>query len=322
MKANITGVDAVIYGVTDMTEAVRFLDDWGLKRVGRARSVARYACLDGSEIIAMPAVARALPAPVEPGSTVREVVWGVKSRRDLETLADGLARDRTVREDADGTIHAADDMGLGIGFRITRRKPVRVKPAAANSPGYISRRDQRATFYPRATPIEVSHVVFGVPDVKPVEDFYRRRLGFLVSDRYAGRAVFLRCAPAGNHHHLFLLSAADHQVHFNHTAFKVRDVHEVIGGGQFLSKRGWETQVGPGRHFPSSACFWYFRSPLGGAAEYAADEDQVTAKWKPGNLVMSPEIFSEWQFARGPGLAAAPIAMSRDAARPARATVE
>lgn len=319
MKANITGVDAVVYGVTDMAEAVRFLDDWGLKRTGRAKAAATYACMDGSEIIAMPADAASLPAPIEPGSTVREVVWGVKSKRDLEALGDGLAKDRPVREDADGTIHAVDDMGLGIAFRVTRRKAVRVKPAPVNAPGHVTRRDQRATFYKRATPIEVSHVVFGVPDVKPLEAFYRKRLGFIVSDRYAGRAVFLRAAPVGNHHHLFLLSSADHQVHFNHTAFKVRDVHEVIGGGQFLSKRGWPTQVGPGRHFPSSACFWYFKCPLGGAAEYAADEDQVTEKWKPGNLEMSPEIFSEWQFARGPGLAAAPIAASRDVTKEAKA---
>ena len=88
----------------------------------------------------------------------------------------------------------------------------------------------------------------------------------------------------------------DGQRHFNHIAFKVRNVHEVIGGGQFIAQRGWETQAGPGRHYVSSACFWYFKSPLGGAAEYAADEDVVTAKWKARTHQLTPEIFSEWTF--------------------------
>jgi hypothetical protein len=123
-----------------------------------------------------------------------------------------------------------------------------------------------------------------------------KRLGFRVSDRYAGRAVFLRGAPAGNHHHLFLLNAPDGQRHFNHIAFKVRNVHEVIGGGQYIVKRGWETQAGPGRHYVSSACFWYFKSPVGGAFEYAADEDVVSAKWKARTHEFTPEIFSEWTF--------------------------
>jgi catechol 2,3-dioxygenase-like lactoylglutathione lyase family enzyme len=205
--------------------------------------------------------------------------------------------------------------GMAIAFRVTKRVKLKGKPLGFNTPGAPGRIDKPTTYYERATPQEISHVVIGVPDMKAVESFYVKRLGFRVSDRYAGRAVFLRAAPSGNHHHLFLLNAMDGQRHFNHIAFKVRDVHEVIGGGQFIARRGWETQAGPGRHYISSACFWYFKSPLGGAAEYAADEDIVTAKWRPRTHRLTPEIFSEWTFnvPADRKLSGAPISTSRQA---------
>ncbi|HET7766386.1 MAG TPA: VOC family protein [Burkholderiales bacterium] len=315
VPASITGIDAAVFGVVDLRVAGRFLDDWGLGRLRSGRSGADFACADRSEVSVRPLDSPRLPPAVEAGPTLREIVWGVGGRRALDAIGRNLARDRTVSEDPDGTVHSTDDTGLAIGFRVTRRRPLKARPAAFNAPGCAVRVNRGAPYYERALPQEISHVVLGVPDIRAVERFYCKRLGFRVSDRYVGRAVFLRASPAGNHHHLFVLNSADRKVHFNHIAFKVRDIHEVIGGGQALAARGWETHAGPGRHYPSSACFWYFKSPLGGAAEYAADEDMVTARWRPRRFVMSPEKFSEWRFnapAAG-GLAGAAIANSRSA---------
>jgi catechol 2,3-dioxygenase-like lactoylglutathione lyase family enzyme len=310
----ITGIDAAVFGVVDLRAAKRFLDDWGLRRERSGRFGADYRCVDRSEVSVRPANSPQLPRAIEPGSTLRELIWGVVSRRSLDAIAENLARDRSASFDPDGTLHCVDDAGLAIGFRLTRRKALKARPSAFNTPGCAARVDRHAPYYDRATPQEISHIVLGVPDIRAVERFYCARLGFRVSDRYIGRAVFLRAAPAGNHHHLFVLNSADRRIHFNHIAFKVRDIHEVIGGGQALAARGWKTHAGPGRHYPSSACFWYFKSPLGGAAEYAADEDMVTAKWRARRFVMSPENFSEWRFnspAGAGGLAGAAIAGSR-----------
>jgi catechol 2,3-dioxygenase-like lactoylglutathione lyase family enzyme len=307
----ITGVDAVTFGVEAMMAAARFLDDWGVKRA----SAGVYRCADRSEVRIKPVDAPELPPAIEAGSTLREILWGIDSKRALDAVRRELARDREVRVDRDGTLRARDDAGMAIAFRVTKRVKLKGKPLGFNTPGAPGRIDKPTTYYERATPQEISHVVIGVPDMKAVESFYVKRLGFRVSDRYAGRAVFLRAAPSGNHHHLFLLNAMDGQRHFNHIAFKVRDVHEVIGGGQFIARRGWETQAGPGRHYISSACFWYFKSPLGGAAEYAADEDIVTAKWRPRTHRLTPEIFSEWTFnvPADRKLSGAPISTSRQA---------
>ena len=288
----VTGIDAITFGVADMAEATRFLDDWGVKRA----STGVYRCANRSEVRIQSLDSPKLPRAVETGSTLREILWGVDSKRALDAVRHELAKDRDVTVDKDGTLHSVDDAGLGIAFRITQRVKLKATPLGFNTPGAPGRIDKPTTYYVRALPQEISHVVFAVPDLKVAETFYIKRLGFRVSDRYAGRAVFLRGSPAGNHHHIFLINSQDGRSHFNHMAFKVRDIHEVIGGGQFIVGKGWETQAGPGRHYVSSACFWYFKSPLGGAFEYAADEDVVTAKWRPRTHQFKPEIFSEWTF--------------------------
>ena len=51
----LTGIDAVVFGVADMTEAKRFLDDWGVSRVSAAADKLVYRTRDGAEVIVGPA---------------------------------------------------------------------------------------------------------------------------------------------------------------------------------------------------------------------------------------------------------------------------
>ena len=106
----------------------------------------------------------------------------------------------------------------------------------------------------------------------------------------------MRCSAQGNHHHLFLMNGRAPGTRFNHLAFKVRDIHEVISGGQAFDAKGWNTFAGPGRHIVSSANFWYFLTPFGGSWEYAADEDMVTEAWQSEDFAAEAHIFSEWTF--------------------------
>jgi catechol 2,3-dioxygenase-like lactoylglutathione lyase family enzyme len=303
----ITGIDALTFGVTDLATADRFADDWGLQRVEGDG----WRAVDGGEVHLLPFDDPSLPTAIEPGSTLRRLVWSVRDQHGCDDIATELHSDRDVTVDGDGTVWSSDDLGLCVGFRVSRRTPTAHEPYRSNGAGYAERVGVRAPFYERARPNEFSHVVVGAPDLTVIERFYVGRLGFTVTDRYRGRAVFLRAMPTGNHHHLFVLNSADSAAHFNHVCFKVRDVHEVIGGGQHIVAKGWESQAGPGRHYVSSGCFWYFRSPWGGAAEYAADEDVVPADWVPTEYDMSPEIFTEWRFNLPEGTATSmPIAAS------------
>ncbi len=66
-----------------------------------------------------------------------------------------------------------------------------------------------------------------------------------------------------------------------------------------MSAKGWSTELGPGRHPISSAYFWYFQSPFGGALEYYADDDFCTEAWEAVDFERSPTNFAEWAIAGG-----------------------
>ena len=289
----VIGIDNVEFIVEEAAEADAYLERWGLRR--SEENGRRFLCADGSSV-SYTDDPRSAPED-RPYRTIREVTWGVSDAGALAALRDDLARDREVTEDADGTVHTVDNAGLAVGLRVTAKQPIDAKPTLFNTPGAAARVDVTAPFYDHAVPQEISHIVLGVTDLAANEAFYRERLGFSVSDRYRGRGVFLRAPAIGHHHNLFLLD--DGAYSFNHLAFKVRDIHEVIGGGQSFARDGAETLTGPGRHYASSGCFWYFKSPFGGAMEYVADEDQLTPAWQPSELEPSPARFSEWAFHNG-----------------------
>ncbi|WP_322013663.1 VOC family protein [Paraburkholderia sp. J12] len=291
----IKGLDLVTFGVDDLDAAERFLSQWGLQKAVAGSAAGHYVCADGSGVRFAPSDEPWLPPAAQAGPTVREIMWGVESVADLDRLNDELSKDRAVAVDKEGVLRTIDPSGFALAFRVSVKVPLQADPLRFNTPGDPQRVNSPSRFYKSAQPQELSHIVLGVEDFAAAEHFYRQRLGFTVSDRYEGRGVFLRGALRGNHHHLFLLD--DGKVSFNHLAFKVRDIHEMIGGGQHFRSLGWETHIGPGRHYASSGCFWYFKSPFGGALEYVADEDILTEAWQASTFTPTPEMFSEWHFA-------------------------
>ena len=86
---------------------------------------------------------------------------------------------------------------------------------------------------------------------------------------------------------------------FHHLAFEVANIHELFGGGLNMTRKGWKTMLGPGRHPISSCYFWYFLNPCGGGAEYDFDSDIVDASWQGEEFEQSPEAFAEWCLAAG-----------------------
>jgi len=294
-----TGIHTLVFSSSNMKAARRFYADWGLKKVSDGRAGAVFETAVGSRIIVRPTTAKALPAPAAPDMHFREMIWGVATERDLDAVRTEIAKDREVTVDPDGTIHCVDPSNVAVGFRVWKQNPaVKAPRAAFNGFEDIERVDQRAPIYDRATPIRMGHIGFVLPDIKAAEAFYHGRLGFPISDRYAkGAAVFMRCAPEEDHHNLFLISSHGGPTKFHHVAFEVRDIHEVFAGGIHFDAKGWETDVGPGRHPVSSAYFWYFKSPCEGAVEYYTDSDHVTEDWKPTSF--RNNRFSEWHLVDG-----------------------
>jgi catechol 2,3-dioxygenase-like lactoylglutathione lyase family enzyme len=277
---NWAGIDAITFGVDDFERCRKFFADWGLQETAPGN----FETLNGCEIRLRPKDDPSLPPAIEPGSTPREIVWGVRSEDDLKQLKSATA---------------TDPNGLALRFRVSRKRAVAVKGTPTNTWDRHPRVNAASPVYDRARPIEIGHIVMHTERLAETERYYVERLGFIVSDRYPGRGVFLRCASEGWHHDLFLLQPPGAKPGVNHVAFAVRDVHEMIAGGLHISRCGWETQIGPGRHPISSAFFWYVHCPAGGLAEYYADEDWVTPAWKPRDHVPGPEAFAEWAVTGG-----------------------
>ena len=301
----ILGIEEITYGVADPASCERFFLDWGLTLVQSSDARRVFECLNGCRVVVADPARCALPAAMEAGPTLHEVVWGVATADELRAVAERLrGQPGFVQGSFDGfeRVGCTDPNGLALKVQLSTKRPVNAADAASaryNTWAQKDRIDQRAPAYARAQPIEVGHVVFFVTDVPAGEAFYAEMLGFVASDRYPQRGSFLRCAPEGGHHDLFLLQTPNGKAGLNHVAFTVRDIHEVFGGGLHFSRCGWETQLGPGRHPISSAYFWYFKNPAGALCEYCADEDQLTAAWQPRDFEPGPTVFAEWAVAGG-----------------------
>ena len=296
----IEGIDAITYSTERWDDARRFFSDWGLKSVVDEPARQVWETLNGSQVRVHRPEDASLPPAMEPGPTMREVGWGVEQADGLDALAAALKSTPGFedRRSTNGSLVALDPHGLRLVFQRSAKRPVDVKGMATNPYGNVQRIDTPSPVYERATPVEIGHVVFFTDRLDEMEKFYAG-LGFVTSDRYPGRGVFMRCAERAGHHDIFLLALPGKGPGLNHVAFTVRDIHEVFGGGLHMSRCGWKTQLGPGRHPVSSAYFWYFENPCGGLIEYNADEDHLTAQWKERSFEPGPTVFAEWAIDGG-----------------------
>lgn len=284
----IEGIDSITYStdgsVENWASSKKFFLDWGLALLSEFEEELIFETQNGSRVLVLAPDHASLSGttPMEAGATLREVVWGVLDKDLLRTLP----------------AESLDPHGLRIKFQLSRKRPLALQGAPSNAWGDVRRVDAPSPVYERATPIEIGHVVLFTDCLAEAVAFYER-LGFMVSDQYPNRGVFLRCSKTGGHHDVFLLQVPNRPRGLNHVAFTVRDIHEVFGGGLAMSRAGWKTQLGPGRHPISSAYFWYFECPLGGLIEYNADEDHLTSAWQPREFEPSPTRFAEWAIDGG-----------------------
>jgi len=295
---SVQGIDEITFATPDLPRCKQFFLDWGMALRSESAQELVFETLNGCRVIAADPAKAGLPPGVEADPTVRELVWGVENDADLQRYGQAM-RGQAGFVQHDNGFGCTDPNGLAIRVQVSRKKALAPDCAQTNTWSERPRVNQPSPAYDRAQPIEVGHVVFFVNELAAVTKFYEEVLGFVVSDRYPGRGHFLRCAPNGGHHDLFLLQLPEPRRGLNHVAFTVRDVHEVFGGGMHMSRCGWDTELGPGRHPISSAIFWYFNSPAGALWEYYTDEDELTADWQPREFTPGPTVFAEWAIKGG-----------------------
>ena len=294
----ILGIDEITFGAQDLQRCRQFFLDWGLDLHSEDAQRLVFESMNGCRVVVAHSDTPGLPAGLEPDPTLREVVWGVRDASALAQLRPKLSAQPGFVDDGE-RLGCTDPNGLAVRVQVSRKRAVALDCAQTNTWSERPRVNAQSPAYERARPIEVGHVVFFVKDLLVTSAFYEDALGFVVSDRYPGRGHFLRCEPRGGHHDLFLLQLPEPRSGLNHVAFTVRDVHEVFGGGMHMSRCGWDTELGPGRHPISSAIFWYFISPAGALVEYYTDEDELTEAWQPREFTPGPTVFAEWAIKGG-----------------------
>tara|TARA_R110000751_G_scaffold234229_3_gene335605 strand:+ start:229377 stop:230306 length:930 start_codon:yes stop_codon:yes gene_type:complete len=284
----IIGPDELVFGVDNVEASEAFLTDYGLTPAGNGR----FNALDNTAISVRPKDDPSLPAPMRTATMLRQTIWGVENQPSLDDIEAELSKDRKVAKADDGTISCQDDAGFEIAFRITQRIKLNLPGERINSPGAAPGRAANeigANEDAEAKPRSLSHIVYFIPDMDKMANFYIDRLGFVVTDKFTNTGPFLRPQANDDHHVLFMIQTPEYMQGLEHLAFHMQGPTELMLAGSRMVRKGYESFWGPGRHKFGSNWFWYFNSPLGTHIEYDADMDKHDGDWVEREKPMNKE---------------------------------
>lgn len=127
---------------------------------------------------------------------------------------------------------------------------------------------------PQQGPKKIGHVVLWTPQERLTEQekFYSL-LGLAVTDRTHIGMSFLRCSLT--HHSLALAKNSQQRTGFQHVAYDVGSIDDVMRNLARLREKGVPCIWGVGRHGPGNNIFSYYRDPAGNVVEYYGDMEVV-----------------------------------------------
>lgn len=132
--------------------------------------------------------------------------------------------------------------------------------------------------------VRLGHCVLEVADFRAAEAWYKSRFGFITSDEIEmapGTAIgaFLRCdrGPTPTDHHTLFLLQSPNGPGFNHAAFEVANMDDLMRGHTHLKNAKRKAAWGVGRHILGSQIFDYWKDPWGHELEHWTDGDLFTA---------------------------------------------
>lgn len=132
--------------------------------------------------------------------------------------------------------------------------------------------------------VRLGHCVLNVSDFRVSEAWYKSMFGFITSDEIqvapdVAMGAFLRCdrGETPTDHHTLFLAQLPTGPGFNHAAFEVRDIEDLLAGHARLLAQNHTPAWGVGRHNLGSQVFDYWRDPWGHTLEHWTDGDMFTA---------------------------------------------
>ena len=297
----IQDIAFVRYQVTDLDRMQSFLDDFGLHTVVRSAH-ALYARAAGPTHHVHVA---------ELGPDNATVGFGLRARdaNALATIAERVGQPVLANPEPGGgqRVRFTDPSGFVVdvlhGQATHTPLPVR-EPLPFNAAAGRRRLGQPIRLKPAPSSVmRLGHVALLVADFPKAQAFYREVLGFVPSDTYwAGVeantiAAFMHCGLGEqwtDHHTIALIAAQDGRSRFDHTAFEVLDLDDVVQGGEWLKSRGHQHSWGVGRHIQGSQIFDYWRDPFGHKIEHWTDGDLVNDSTPVQHAPISNDELRQW----------------------------
>lgn len=147
----------------------------------------------------------------------------------------------------------------------------------------------------------LGHCVLNVSDFRASERWYKDHFGFITSDEIAltpefSIGAFMRCDRGDtptDHHTLFLVQSPSGPG-FNHAAFEVADLDDLMAGHSTLKAAGRTPEWGVGRHILGSQIFDYWRDPWGHTLEHWTDGDQLTVEDGSNTATIQDLLGVQW----------------------------
>jgi len=277
----IEDVAYVRFRAPDLAQMRGFLEDFGLTVVEEteARLTARGAG----------------PSPVVHVTELGEagfagVAFRAESLADLERLAgaEGVAVQPLDLPGGGSVVTLSDPDGHRVDV-VAGQAPAGPLPLPEGQPWNRAAARERLRATKRipagaAQVVRLGHVVLNVSDFRASERWYKERFGFITSDEIRlspefALGAFLRCdrgEQPTDHHTLFLMQGRKGPG-FNHAAYEVADLDDLMRGHQRLADTGRHAEWGVGRHILGSQVFDYWRDPWGHKIEHWTDGDLLTA---------------------------------------------
>jgi catechol-2,3-dioxygenase len=274
----VSALRSVDLGTPDIDRSEQFyVTVWGLEVVGRDRGVV-YLRASGRDHHVV-----ALHRSTRP--ELRVVTFRVASSDDFAPIASNV-----VAEGGQVVSLPAPNVAPDGGTVMTVRGPEGGLLRFVHGDLVHAARPQAAD-----RPERLAHVNLNSADVDASAEFYRKALGFRLTDRSKVMA-FVRC---NSDHHAVVISEAEVNG-LNHVAFQMPNLEAVMRGSGRMIDAGFPIAWGVGRHGPGDNVFAYFIDPVGFVIEYTAEVLQVDDDYRfrgPGEWVWPPGRSDQWGIA-------------------------
>jgi len=290
----------VRYAAPDLDRMESFLTDFGLQRALRTER-ALYMRARG----AAPFVHVTELAP-EPRTVGFGLLASEASALDAAAAAFGAPVEKSPEPGGGRRVRLTDPSGFAVEL-IYGQTPAPALPMRAPLHGNPAVGRERLGSPIRLAPgpsniVRLGHVALLVSDLAASAAFYAR-LGLRASDHYFAGVPeniigsFLACdlgADYTDHHTIAIAASQGAPARFDHSAFEVIDLDDLMQGNAYLQSKGRTHSWGVGRHIEGSQIFDYWRDPWGHKVEHWTDGDLVNASTPVGRAPLSPTAFAQW----------------------------